>query len=76
MKQNIRVLIVPEEGHYLVQCPELHAYTEGETLEQAISNAREAVELALEGEDLEEMGYVGQPTLLIEMELGRLSRAG
>ncbi len=33
-----------EEGGYSVHCPELDIYTQGETVEEAITNLREAAE--------------------------------
>jgi predicted RNase H-like HicB family nuclease len=74
MKQNIRVLIYPDEtGGYNVQCADLGAYSQGETLEEALANMREVVALALEGESLREMGFVDDPSLLIEVEMGPVS---
>jgi len=75
MKQNIRVLIYPEEtGGYNVQCTDLSAYSQGDTLEEALANMREVLALALEGENLSELGFVDDPSLLVEVELGPLSR--
>jgi len=37
-----------EEGGYSVHCPELDIYTQGETVEEAIANLREAAEGCIE----------------------------
>lgn len=75
MKQNIRVLIYPDEaGGYNVQCTDLGAYSQGDTLEAALLNMREVLALALEGESLTDLGYVDDPSLLLEIELGPTSR--
>ena len=76
MKQNIRVLIYPDEsGGYNVQCTDLGAYSQGDTLDEALTNMREVVALALEGENLTELGYVDDPALLVEIEMGPASRS-
>ena len=68
MKQNIRVLIYPDEtGGYNVQCADLHAYSQGETLQEAIANMHEVVALALEGEDPEQLGFVSDPALHVNI---------
>jgi len=41
-------LIEEEEGGYTVYCPELDIYTQGEDVEDAISNLKEAAELHIE----------------------------
>jgi predicted RNase H-like HicB family nuclease len=75
MKQNIRVLIYPDEtGGYNVQCTDLGAYSQGDTLEEALVNMREVLALALEDENLAELGYVNDPALLVEIELGPASQ--
>lgn len=70
MKRNIRVLIYPDaEGGYCVQCDDLSAYTQGETIEEAIGNMREVISLAMEGEDLAALGFDQDPSLLVEIEM-------
>jgi len=41
-------LIEEEEGGYTVHCPELDIYTQGDTVEDAINNLKEAAELHIE----------------------------
>lgn len=41
-------LIEEEEGSYTVYCPELDIYTQGDDVEDAISNLKEAAELHIE----------------------------
>ena len=51
---RVTVELIPEdEGGYTVYCPELDIYTQGETEEECIENAKEAIRLHLEelGED-------------------------
>lgn len=41
-------LIEEEEGGYTVYCPELDIYTQGDDIEDAIKNLKEAAELHVE----------------------------
>mgnify|MGYP001036497303 CR=1 FL=1 len=41
-------LIEEEEGGYTVYCPELDIYTQGDNIEDAINNLKEAAELHIE----------------------------
>ena len=41
-------LIEEEEGGYTVYCPELDIYTQGEDVEDALANLREAAQLHIE----------------------------
>jgi len=41
-------LIEEEEGGYTVYCPELDIYTQGDDVEDAIKNVKEAAELHIE----------------------------
>ena len=41
-------LIKEEEGGYTVYCPELDIYTQGDDVEDAIKNLKEATELHIE----------------------------
>ncbi len=41
-------LITEEEGGYTVYCPELDIYTQGDDVEDAIKNLKEAAELHIE----------------------------
>lgn len=51
MKKKITITaeMIPEkEGGYTVYCPELDIYTQGENIEDALANLREAAELHIE----------------------------
>ena len=54
---------------YIAECSYLHTVTQGSTLDEVVSNLREAVALALEGEDLAELGLAPSPVLLVTFEL-------
>ena len=47
---NFKVLLEPDEtGGFVVSCPQLEGcYTQGETLQEAIANIKEVIEMCLE----------------------------
>jgi len=75
MKQNIKAFIYPEDDGFVVEIPDVHAVTQGETLDEALANIKEAIALALEGEDPAEYGLAPDPSILVTIELGPLSHA-
>ncbi len=50
-------LIEEEEGGYTVYCPELDIYTQGDDVEDAISNLKEAAELHVEELGIENLKF-------------------
>ena len=46
-------IITKEEKLFVANCPELDITSQGETIELALSNLKEAIELYLEDEDVE-----------------------
>jgi len=50
-------LIEEEEGGYTVYCPELDIYTQGDDVEDAISNLKEAAELHVEELGIENVRF-------------------
>ena len=76
MKRIIKAYITPEDKGYVVECPDVRAVTQGDTLDEAMANLKEVVALALEDEDPAEFGFAPNPSLLVTIELEPLSRAG
>lgn len=76
MRQNIQAIVYSDSGGYVAECPDLHAVTQGDTMDETITNLREVIALALEDEDLPERGLVANPTILVTVELEPLRRAG
>lgn len=76
MRQTIQATIYSDSGGYVAECPDLHAVTQGNTLDETIKNLREVISLALEDEDLPARGVVPNPTILVTVELEPLRRAG
>ncbi|MEW6620577.1 MAG: type II toxin-antitoxin system HicB family antitoxin [bacterium] len=66
---TIKAYIEKGERCWVAQCIEIDVVTQGETVEEAIKNLREAVSLHLEGEDLSEYNLSPNPSLLREPNL-------
>lgn len=66
MKHNIRPLIYPDGDGYVVEIPDMRAVTQGDTIEAALANAKEAIALALDGEDPGQFGLASDPSLIAE----------
>ncbi len=58
-----------EQSGYVAECMEIPVVTQGETLDEAMSNLQEAVRLHLDGENLTELGLAPNPTILVTLEL-------
>ena len=67
--ESIRVHIRESEGCFVASCLELAIVTQGCTLDETVSNVKEAVCLFLEDEDPEYIGVVRQPRILLTMEV-------
>jgi len=69
VKRTIQVRISRGERQFIAECLDLPVVTQAETLDELAVNIREAIGLHLEGEDLSELGFAGNPTILATMEL-------
>jgi predicted RNase H-like HicB family nuclease len=58
-----------EESGYVAECRDLHAVTQGATLDEVASNLREVIALALDGEDLATLGLAPSPVIIATFEL-------
>jgi predicted RNase H-like HicB family nuclease len=65
---HARITPDPESG-YVATCEEIAVVTQGETFDEVTANLREAVALHLEGEDLAALGFAGEPTIVVTLEL-------
>jgi predicted RNase H-like HicB family nuclease len=52
---KITAELIPEEEGYTVYCPELDIYTQGDTVEEALANLKEAAQLHIEEIGLESL---------------------
>ena len=58
-----------ENFGFVGECPLLHAVTQGTDLDEVVANLQEVIGLALEGEDLEELGLAEDPVILVTLEV-------
>ena len=69
MKRTIQVRITKGERQFVAECLDLPVVTQAATLDELAVNIREAIGLHIEGEDLSELGFSSDPTILATMEL-------
>ena len=70
MHRTIQVNIYPgDEGWYVAEAVHLSVVSQGRTIDETIRNLREALELHLDGEDLQELGLYRDAPVLITMEM-------
>jgi predicted RNase H-like HicB family nuclease len=53
VKRIIHVQISKGENYYIAECVDLPVVSQGITLDEVVFNIREAIDLHLEGEDIE-----------------------
>jgi len=72
MSYKVSVIIERDEYGYYAHCPELEGcHTQGETLEEVLSNMREAVELYFETlSDKEKEALLSKEILTTTVEVG------
>jgi predicted RNase H-like HicB family nuclease len=68
MSIRVTAAVTREGGWYVAQCLEIDVASQGETIEQALGNLREALELRLEGEPLP-ASSMKEPPLIAQLEL-------
>ena len=62
-------VIIREGKFYVSDCPELGVTSQGPSLEEALANLKEAVELYLKDEDLDALGIPGESPLITSIEV-------
>ncbi len=75
VKLRLSAAVHREGKRFVSWCPELGVASQGRTVEEALSNLREALELRLEGQDVD---LPQEPFLLttVEVEHGQAPRPG
>ena len=58
-----------EESGYIGECAQLHAVTQGSSLDEAAENLRESVVLALEDNEGMDFGPMDGPVIIVTLEL-------
>ena len=61
------------EKYYIAECVDLPIVTQGQSLDELVKNIQEAIELFLEGENLEELDLAPNFTTLVNFELGEIN---
>ena len=69
MKKIIQVRIYRGDKYFVGEAIDLAVVTQGLTLDEVTENLREAIALHLEGEDLAELGFDHEPSILASFEL-------
>jgi len=69
MKRIIQVKIYKGEKYYVAECVDLPVVTQGKTVDEAAENVREAIDLHLEGENLEDWDILPDFSILVNFEL-------
>ena len=73
MKNIIQFRIYRGEEQYVVEGIDLPIVTQGVSLDEAVSNLKEALLLHLDGENMAELGIGPHPAVLVNFELEPLS---
>ena len=67
MERSVTAFVYHDGGRYCVRCSPIDVFTQGNTLEEAVENACEAVALHLKGASAR-AGLPKNPALLVFME--------
>ncbi len=73
MRSIIQFRVYKGADKYVVEGIDLPIATQGDSLDEAVSNLREALLLHLEGEDMAELGLVSHPVVMVNFELEPIS---
>jgi len=69
MRRIIQFRIYRGEKYYVAECIDLPIVTQGRTLDEVVENIREAIDLHLEDENLEELDISPNFSVLVNLEL-------
>lgn len=69
MKQTIQVHIYKGDKYFVAECLDLPVVTQGKTLDELAYNLKEAISLALEGENLADFDLSENPSIVANLEL-------
>jgi len=71
MKNIIYIEIYKGDDYYVAEGLNLPVVSQGKTLDEAVNNIKEAIELTLEDENLADFDFVENPQVLVNFELSR-----
>jgi len=70
LQRTIKAVLRPgEQSGYVAECLEIAVVTQGRTIDETVSNLREAVALQLEDENPADFGLQERPLLVVTMEI-------
>ncbi len=69
MKHIIQFHVWRSDRFYVAQAADVPIVTQGRTLDEVVGNIKEAVDLYLEGEDLESLGFASTPQVIVSFEM-------
>jgi predicted RNase H-like HicB family nuclease len=72
MKRILQARIYRGEKYYVGEALDVPVVTQGATLDEVTQNLREAIALHLEDEDLTELGFEPEPSLVASLEIEAL----
>ncbi len=75
LRRTIHAVLFRGDRYFVADCLEVPVITQGLTVDEALSNLREAVALHVEDEDLEEVGLVRNPTISVTLELASVGQS-
>jgi len=68
LRDSLHATVWRGEKAYVAECWEVAVVTQGRTLDEVVSNLREALTLHLEGDDLRSLGLTRSPRLVVTYE--------
>jgi hypothetical protein len=68
LRDSLHATVARGETAYVGECWEVAVVTQGRTLDEVVSNLREALTLHLEGEDMGALGLARSPRLVVTYE--------
>ena len=70
LQKTLKAVLRPgDESGYVAECMEIAVVTQGRTIDETISNLREAVALQMEDENAADFGLQDKPILVVTMEI-------
>ena len=69
LRRTVHAVLFKGDRYFVADCLEIPVVTQGPTVDETLSNLREAVALHMEDEDPDEIGLVRNPTISVTLEL-------
>jgi len=72
MKKLIKAEIYHDGEYYCARCIDIDVFTQGKTIQEAVDNLKEAVELHLSDDPEGASDFVANPSLFTMMDVGEV----